>query len=479
MSSMEKDNNTGGAPSPPNITTTNIPTCIPTGTSTNANIGATIDTKTRIHTRTNTRDKVGIPEKGSGQDRFRQLLPSFNPWGVHRRSMMAQMIPSSALTPAAPVAPAAPTLPGFPPEHNAPFPTYGMRMSVQPTGLFGGNVGKGVARFDPPRVKVPQIEVPQAEVPRVDAPQFQRPTNSCKLSRECQKRSFNPTFHGWSTEDGKFKCSVTVKDKVIYDSASYRSTVDAKEAIAKQALHVVRKMPLPHGANKSKAAYEGHQQLKSGTVIGSSPPKSAPKRRESALELGEIKQETRGGRHTTPDTKSDLRHDGGRPREDNSHRDRIQPPSSRYLPDYYNGPSFNAQAVDHYRTPPRNEEYRILMNRVQSMFGNWDGPSQQVLNDPVACQAYLQGFAVGSRAEKGRAAEKMTPSPLKFRSFHPLAPLPPLEFRPIQVRSRREDEERIHFGGNFNRRERSPGPPPRVRVYRERSPLRRWKSSEA
>lgn len=78
-----------GTPSTPNLTTANTSAGITTGATTGTNTGATTNNKTRIDTRIDTRintpTTIGIPEKGSGQDRFRQLLPSFNPRGIHRR----------------------------------------------------------------------------------------------------------------------------------------------------------------------------------------------------------------------------------------------------------------------------------------------------------------------------------------------------------------------------------------------------------
>lgn len=268
------------------------------------------------------------------------------------------------------------------------------------------------------------------------APQGHSPTFPCLLSLECQKRGFNPIFHGWATPDGGFKCSVSVNGTIVHDNHSYDTAIEAKDSIAEKALKVARKLPYQKPANKSGTMNDHH----------------GPARAKS--EDREIKSENSDGRDPTPVNKPDRRRDAGR------HPDQ---PSLSYLPDYYKGPGFAAlQNAKHRRAPgpSHNDDCRTLMNSVRALFGDQNGPDERILNDPVASQAYLQGFALGGRAA---VSARHRPAGNTQRLS----------------RGRRPDGVRLHPGsGFFDRRERSPAPFS-TRGHRERSPLPRQVSSKS
>ncbi|XXH03069.1 hypothetical protein Hte_009459 [Hypoxylon texense] len=348
-----------------------------------------------VATSINNGRNAGIPKKGSGQQRFRQLIPERGSWRLPHRPAMpfhertalvrGRNLDDTAL------------------DSSTSVPAMATDMTLGSGGSVGGT--------------------------RIVGPQAPNPTSPCLLSLECQKRKFNPIFHVWATPDGGFKCSVSVNGVIVYDNRSYDSIMDAKESVAKQALDVVRKLPCP----MPKVAQEVPEQLESVATNGH---RGFARARS---EYRRIKSEDRDVRRITAATKPGRRHNGGR------HPDQ---PSLSYLPDYYNGPAFaGRQNADHDRALGSSFEdgYRTVMENVLALVGDEKGPSQRILDDPVASQAYLQGFALG-----GRAAKNAKPLP----------------------RNRRQDGGRTGFGRGFISRERSPVPSP-TKVLRERSPLRR------
>ncbi|KAI1772647.1 hypothetical protein F4818DRAFT_444033 [Hypoxylon cercidicola] len=401
----------------------------------------TADVNQGATTSTNASIPTGIPTKPSGQDGFRTLLKPPRPWGVHHHHASTPMPAASA----APAALASGHIQrGFGP--NASVGMIGMPSNM----IFG--IGAGI--------EMPANMTFGNGGGAEDARGFQPPSNptlATLLSQECQKRHFNPVFQSWVSQDNRQKCSVSLNGRVIYDPSGYDDPVEAKENIARQALDAVLKMPLPQATDKSKAAREGSEKAKSGVKDRS----QASARGKS--EHREIKSESRSGRHSTPANNSrrrDSRRHDGRRRRNNSraapdgrrHNDNSRAAPDRYIPDYHNGPGpVVPQNADQYRavSSSSHDEYRTLMNRLQSLVGDRTGPSQQILNDPLASQAYLWGMVTGSRVTElvRRSAES------------------------VQQESRGRPQD---GGGSYlkslDRREQSPAPSP-ARGRRERSPL--------
>ncbi|KAM7186006.1 hypothetical protein V8F33_012069 [Rhypophila sp. PSN 637] len=69
-------------------------------------------------------------------------------------------------------------------------------------------------------------------------------TPTAVLSRECQRRHFNPEWKVYSTEGGRFGCDVKVGNTWIRGKTTWKDIIAAKYAMAREALPAVRRMPV-------------------------------------------------------------------------------------------------------------------------------------------------------------------------------------------------------------------------------------------
>ena len=69
------------------------------------------------------------------------------------------------------------------------------------------------------------------------------------LSRECQRRGFNPSWRERATRDGKFLCDVLLGDVLVAADRPADTPLQAKTAVAMKALLEIRLWPAPPGRN--------------------------------------------------------------------------------------------------------------------------------------------------------------------------------------------------------------------------------------
>lgn len=144
-------------------------------------------------------------------------------------------------------------------------------------------------------------------------------TWTSQLSAECQKRHFNPQFKEWINSDGTFQCSVELRGITLNDSRTWRSAVDAKQALARRAVEHIRKTPVIGVSNRER-------------------------------ERAQVKAEEKARSQTKSQT-----------------------------------------------VAAEQEEERRLLTKVQRLYGTGPGPSENILGNPVASRAFLEGFALGSK----------------------------------------------------------------------------------
>ncbi|KAI8963660.1 hypothetical protein F5Y11DRAFT_346309 [Daldinia sp. FL1419] len=200
-------------------------------------------------------------------------------------------------------------------------------------------------------------------------------TSPMILSQECQKRRFNPHFTEWRDHNGFFRCSVTIRGRMIVDGSAYGSATEAKAAVSEMALPEVRKIPCEDPADKPSAVLT---EVSERGIRGGIANVHQQARTSSSL------RDNRIGRHQPRGNRPNWRH--------------------------------NNTDVE--------EQEDIIMAQIQSMFGVIDGPSREVANDPLASRAFLQGMALG--AQLGRSSERRletyarhptpTPQPRGLRS---------------------------------------------------------------
>ncbi|KAI0594678.1 hypothetical protein F4775DRAFT_606101 [Biscogniauxia sp. FL1348] len=269
------------------------------------------------------------------------------------------------------------------------------------------------------------------------------------LSKECQKRSFNPFFTEHVTRNGMFKYSVDLKGTILRSSRSFPTAIEAKYDLAKQAVAHVRKMPCQNPSIRAheKAQYATAQfdTLCSRNERGPLPEPVRSTYEPRAAPIGY--PASAGGTGTAPVTPT-LTHGQ---------------PYIRYDPRFgrgFDSIKYDAVGYDSISTGgydrgfDRREELDFLMNRIQTLFGRSDGPSMPVLKDPLASQAYLEGFTLGSRLHESAYRQ-----PADYG--HPQAPQAPQLEPSTYV---------------YRKRERSPAVRP-DRVHRERSPMRHHHAS--
>ncbi|OTB05085.1 hypothetical protein M426DRAFT_10929 [Hypoxylon sp. CI-4A] len=267
---------------------------------------------------------------------------------------------------------------------------------------------------------------------------FPPPSVISQLSKECQKRHFNPVFIE-SRESLGFRCDVDLRGKLIRGVGIFMNTQDAKVAVSEKALQEVRKLPKSFRPNKPAAAsgITAGRSTNQGVANGRADRGKSPHRSASTRRLP-FHNET--GRRADPyhhyalerGTNSDLRRNPDRTSRRND---------QHHEPSYYD-PGHG-----------RADEQRDLLARIQRSYGSGSvGP--QVLEDPVASRAFLQGLALGARLDasaRGRTDEYVD---------YPTSLGPPFSFLARDAR----------------RRERSPPANTPSRVLRQRSPLRRQPS---
>ncbi|KAI0975249.1 hypothetical protein F4678DRAFT_321144 [Xylaria arbuscula] len=192
-----------------------------------------------------------------------------------------------------------------------------------------------------------------------------QPLATARLSAECQLRRFNPKWYETSSTRG-FKCSVQLMNKVINGDRVYPTAFDAKQAAAEKALIHVRRQPCEDPAEKAAARI---RQTESGDYnrIG----RASVKREPSA----------------------------------NANHASIHGQYAYATPADANAAAYNWNAYGYtgYAGYNTYNEHRVLLHRIQSLFGG-PGPSQAVVSNPMAAQAFLQGLALGTSIRAASSA---------------------------------------------------------------------------
>lgn len=257
-----------------------------------------------------------------------------------------------------------------------------------------------------------------------------------KLSRACQERGFNPKFQIWTTYEGTFKCTVNLHGRIIRDRLEYSTAEAAKQAVASIALPIVRNMrrtnkPAEFGAKTGPGRTRSrrpHADVPSPASIkraNSYRHKSLDRygQRASSPSYGyrdsrrDDHREYYSGHpaHTSPEFPSQppmatplLIESGDRGRAPQAPEKAYWTPRSVPEPQTYNPPTrrhyveAERPQQDDKRSQydderSRYNDQRSLMRHAKSLYGNLNGPSEAIMADPLASQAYLQGLAFGSQ----------------------------------------------------------------------------------
>ncbi|KAI1128790.1 hypothetical protein F5Y10DRAFT_264822 [Nemania abortiva] len=233
----------------------------------------------------------------------------------------------------------------------------------------------------------------------------QLPLATARLSAQCQLRHFNPQWNETSVPGG-FKCSVRLINKVIQGEHIYPTAYEAKQAVAEKALVYVRRLPREDPAEKAAVKTESAEQTD----------RHGDRNRQGRTQVN--RELTAAANH-----------------------------ASLHGQDTYPAHAGTSTGVYTWNSYNYNEQTAFI-HRVQSIFGA-GGPSPAVLSDPLAAQAFLQGLALGTSARAVSSAYDPY--------FEPRG-------RPVPSISE-------VYRGHDNR-ERSPHRN-LTRSYRDRSPLRR------
>ncbi|KAI0184088.1 hypothetical protein EV127DRAFT_505603 [Xylaria flabelliformis] len=358
-----------------------------------------------------------IPQKGSGQDRFLQLLKGNdqscltpvaqgNPIALPT-GMIQQPLTAQHYTPG--VSQINPPLLTF---HATPTCLGGQETDriIPPSGTKAKMSAPLKAELKASSLTAPKPVIGDApgqssrQTVGVGANGQTRPVATARLSAQCQLRHFNPKWHESSGPNG-FKCSVQLINKVIHGSHAYPSAYDAKQAVAEKALVYVSQ--LPYEDPSEKAAVRIQCTGKTDRFSECNRPGRSQVKKEPTTNAG----------------------------------------NGSFYGQYANRAPTDANTAA-YNWNTHNHDQRALLHRIQSVFG-CAGPSPAVLSDPLAAQAFLQGLAVGTSI---RVASSVYEPYLEPRG----RPLPVISgeiYRPYEAR------------------ERSPQPGC-GRKYRDRSPLR-------
>ncbi|KAI0383483.1 hypothetical protein F5Y04DRAFT_278660 [Hypomontagnella monticulosa] len=206
--------------------------------------------------------------------------------------------------------------------------------------------------------------------------------NPALLSGECQKRGFNPQFHEWMDSNGKFHCSVNIKDMVYKSPRGFNTWAEAKDAVAKRALLDVRKMPM-RGLGLAPVATEPVNQSKAPSAFAG--PTQTPREPLSSRDEQGGVSGPRSNRSDFPLDMSKVFAHAAAPDHPAGHRPRRAP----------HGPTHRNDQGHH-----RESELHSLMNRVHALCGPSRGPSKRVMEDPLASRAFLEGMALGARLDE-------------------------------------------------------------------------------
>ncbi|KAI0546494.1 hypothetical protein F4679DRAFT_411211 [Xylaria curta] len=358
-----------------------------------------------------------MPQKGSGQDRFLQLLkgndqsclttvaqgnPIAAPISMIQRPLTAQHYPPGVaqINPSLLTFRATPTCPGSqemdrvitPSEAKAKMPPP-LKAELKESSLAAPKPVIGDSHGQSSRQTV-----------GVGANGQNRPVATARLSAQCQLRHFNPKWLETSGPNG-FKCSVQLINKVINGGHAYPNAYDAKQAVAEKALVYVSQLPCEDPSEKAAAKIQCTG--KTDRFSACNRPGRSQVKREPTTNAG----------------------------------------NAGFYGQYTNRAPTDANTAA-YNWNTYNHDQTALLHRIQSVFG-CAGPSPAVLADPLAAQAFLQGLAVGTSI---RVASSVYEPYLEPRG------------RPLPVISR-------EIYRPYEARERSPRPD-FIHNYRERSPLR-------
>ncbi|KAK5634925.1 hypothetical protein RRF57_010637 [Xylaria bambusicola] len=353
-----------------------------------------------------------VPQKGSGQDRFRQELLKGNDYP--RLTVVDQNSSYIASTTSAPDLPAA----------NPPLFTLGTTTStcpgvqaidravVTPAEVRGEMSLEAKKAVKGPSLTQPKVKAEDGNGQYIRQVIHPQPLATARLSAQCQLRHFNPKWQESSGPNG-FKCSVQLQNKVIHGDRTYQTAYDAKQAVAKKALTYVRRLPcddpsqkvvmrIRNGDNRTDIFLNGNVVI-DGNQQGRVQVKSEPSANAS-----------HAGSHGQ---------------------------YNYALPADANASAYNWIASNY-------TDHGALVRHIQSLFGS-TGPSPAIISDSMASRAFLQGLALGT----------------SMRATSPYDPYLEPQGRPIPASS--SDLHRPHKA-----RERSPAPSV-ARNYRDRSPWRR------
>ncbi|KAK7743300.1 hypothetical protein SLS62_010672 [Diatrype stigma] len=332
------------------------------------------------------------PEKGSGQDRFREIIMADPRTGMPTAGIFANhamppqlRVTSTSMTPYSsggsltrapsamyPPSPDIGGLPSMPPQTRA-----------QPAVPAGGrNVGSG-----------------QHGGSSTGTGQ----SSTAILSTECQKRSFNPAYKEWQTNNGRYKCSVNVNGVTVHDSRTFTTAQEAKRALALRAIAEVEKMPLP----------------------------------------------------VRSITKNDQHHPGaGQPPLPPANATTGHPAASDHVYDHQTQ-HYTADSQDAQRL-----EANHLIGRIQALYEvPLNTPSSYIFTSTLASQAFLEGFAMGARLNDTAQHHYNVVEPVQVQQFRPRSPQAMID-RLYNGRFQRNVQDRdrspVAPRGRAPHRERSP-----------------------
>ncbi|KAI1361168.1 hypothetical protein F5Y08DRAFT_315455 [Xylaria arbuscula] len=363
-----------------------------------------------------------IPQKGSGQDRFRQQLlkeNDYSPSAAADRSKscimptytgtVQQLFESSQ-----PYSLERPAVKHTLFSLNTTTPTCPSTQGTEPALVAPSAIKRGMSPEPKMTVKEPATTEPKvkSEDDRSRYVVQHSSLATARLSAQCQLRHFNPKWKETSGPTG-FRCSVELQNKVIHGDRTYPTAYDAKQAVAEKALVHVRRLPCQDPPQKVAAKLRNGEQTD---------------RSVDANRLGRAQAK---------------REPAGNASYAGSHGQYTYTMPVGAGAGAYSWPAYNYN------------DHRALLQQIQTLFGG-TAPSPAVLSDPVAAQAFLQGLALGTSICAATSAYDPYRGP---------------QVRPIPALS-----------GEYNRpyeaRERSPAPNT-ARTYRSRSPRRRTSQDES
>ncbi|KXJ96125.1 hypothetical protein Micbo1qcDRAFT_192961 [Microdochium bolleyi] len=350
------------------------------------------------------------PEKGSGQDRFRQMMMTPTSHSMDIGETFDQGIKvefaTGTTTPKPP--------PAQPPSHYSPdystvrrpstyaqTPAAGNRPSTQ--GSHRGRAGTVPATAR--KASGNNASNVSNGRRRASGPDGgdKCQTQTALLSAECQKRRFNPQFREWSA-NGQYYCSVNLNGIVLNNSQGYSTANEAKQALARRAVAEIRKIPCTSPA------------------AGAAAKVARAERQSNEVNTGGHRSADTGMWATKPDEQnSAFRNEGGH---------------TGFLP---------------VSTTSRVVQANACSQALPQTPAPANTLSPHILSNPIASQAFLEGLALGARLYESAQRLKV-------------AMVPPRSSTGTQASTR------SHLGRD-RERERSPFTET-SRQTRERSPLR-------